>query len=148
MKRPGIAVKAYIVARGRLFIVKRIPDDVHYAGKWDIPGGRLAEGEDPFDGLKRETREETGLEVEILLPIDVQHFTRDDGQKITMIIFLCRPLTDKVALSKEHTEYRWADIKDGSTIPAWLAPTTERLFRYGLDGFVADSNLHRKPFNL
>jgi 8-oxo-dGTP diphosphatase len=32
-------------------------------GFWDIPGGFLAEAEDPLDGLRREYREETGLEI-------------------------------------------------------------------------------------
>ena len=34
------------------------------AGYWDLPGGFLEEGEEPLDGLRREFREETGLEVE------------------------------------------------------------------------------------
>jgi len=35
------------------------------AGLWDIPGGFLQENEHPHDGLRRELREETGLEIEI-----------------------------------------------------------------------------------
>ena len=33
-------------------------------GYWDVPGGFLEEGEEPLVGLRRELREETGLEIE------------------------------------------------------------------------------------
>lgn len=117
--------------------MKRRVDEVHYAGKWDIPGGRLEIGESPFDGLKRETKEETNLDIEILLPIGIQHFTRDDGQKITMIIFLCKPLTDNLEMSKEqHTEYKWVDVTKIVDHPSWLVSTSENFIKYDLDKFV------------
>lgn len=47
---------------GRVLLVRRAHDP--YGGKWDVPGGFLEEGEAPLDGLRRELREETGLEVE------------------------------------------------------------------------------------
>lgn len=48
---------------GRVLLARRRyePD----AGRWDVPGGFLEEGEDPLAGLRRELREETGLEIEV-----------------------------------------------------------------------------------
>lgn len=47
---------------GRLMLVRRAVEP--RKGKWDTPGGFLEEGEAPLDGLRRELREETGLEIE------------------------------------------------------------------------------------
>ncbi len=127
-----IAVKAFIVKDRKALLIKRRANDVHSPGKWDIPGGRLEPGENPLDGIRRECREEVGLDIEIVMPVEVQHFVRDDGQKITMIIFLCRPLSEEVKLSEEHTEYKWVDINSRTGFPDWLEPVLGNVMRCGL----------------
>ncbi len=49
---------------GRVLLARRAAEP--FKGYWDIPGGFLDEGEHPLDGVRRELREETGLEVEPL----------------------------------------------------------------------------------
>jgi len=107
-----LAVKSFIINNNKLLVVKRRLNDVQKPGIWEIPGGRLEIGEDPFEGLKRETKEETNLDIEIIKPLNVRHFKRDDDQIITLIIFLCKPLTKKIKLSEEHTDYDWIDLDD------------------------------------
>src|SRR3989344_5292292 len=121
------AAKAFIVKDRKLLFLKRRANDVHRPGEWDIPGGRLNPGESPFLGLQRETREETGLEIEIQAPLDVHYFTRDDGQKITLIIFLCKLSGGEIKLSEEHTEYKWVDLENPKDdFPNWLHKVIDR----------------------
>ena len=47
----------------RLLLVRRAAPVQR--GKWDLPGGFLEEGEHPEDAVRREVREETGLDVEL-----------------------------------------------------------------------------------
>jgi NAD+ diphosphatase len=49
---------------GRVLLARRAHEP--FKGRWDLPGGFLEEGEHPLDALRRELREETGLEVEPL----------------------------------------------------------------------------------
>lgn len=130
-----LAVKACIVHEGQLLLIQRRPTDVHAPNTWDIPGGRLDWGEDPYEGLRRETREEVTLEIEIKFPLDVQYFTRDDGQRITMLIFLCAPQTTQVRLSEEHTAYLWVPLAAApEQFPEWLRRVVERVRKvYDLD---------------
>ena len=56
------AAQALVERDGRVLLGRRVFDPG--VGLWDVPGGFLEEAEPPLDGLRRELREETGLEVE------------------------------------------------------------------------------------
>ena len=127
------AAKALIIKDKKALILKRRPNDVHKPGKWDIPGGRLEKGENPHDGLKREVKEEAKMDINIILPVEVQHFFRDDGQKIALTIFLCTTQSDNITLSEEHTEYKWLDLEtESDQFPDWLKTTIEKINKHEL----------------
>jgi len=55
---------------GRILLVKHEPErGGFWQGKWICPGGKLELGETIGDGIKREVKEETGLEIELIKPL-------------------------------------------------------------------------------
>jgi 8-oxo-dGTP diphosphatase len=69
-ERPSVHVVAGALfdERGRVLLAQR-PEGKHMAGGWEFPGGKVEPGEEPFDGLRRELREEIGIEVAIARPL-------------------------------------------------------------------------------
>ena len=112
MQEFRVAVKALILDKdNNLLLVRRSKKDKIAAGEWEVPGGRLEIGESPFEGLKRETKEETAIDIEIEQPVNVRHFTNSDNVIITMIIFKCKALCKNVMFEdKELEEFSWETI--------------------------------------
>jgi mutator protein MutT len=60
---PQLGVGAIVVHDGELLMVRRAHDPAK--GLWSLPGGRVESGEYIADAIKREVKEETGLDVDV-----------------------------------------------------------------------------------
>ncbi len=89
-------------------------------GEWELMYGRIDQHEDLFTALRREVKEETGLEgfaIERLLR--VWHFYRGEQKAETEIhglTFHCLIQTQDVKLSTEHAEYRWVNPEEALSL--------------------------------
>src|SRR5690606_21783037 len=64
-------------------LIARRPDHVHQGGLWEFPGGKLEDGEQRFDGLVRELREELGITVTQARPLlDIRHDYTDKSVRL------------------------------------------------------------------
>jgi 8-oxo-dGTP diphosphatase len=63
-----VVAAALYDAAGRILIAER-PAGKHMAGRWEFPGGKVAAGEDEPTALRRELREELGIEVTHAVPL-------------------------------------------------------------------------------
>lgn len=68
--KPDIRVVAAALydAQGRVLIADR-PPGKHMAGRWEFPGGKIADGETQSEALVRELREELGVTVRTAHPM-------------------------------------------------------------------------------
>ena len=64
-RRPLIDVSVALLWREGRFLVAKRPSEGLLGGLWELPGGKWERGEDAEAALRRELREELGLEVEI-----------------------------------------------------------------------------------
>ena len=76
-----VAVGALIFDHDKVLLGKHVPERKGFwAGKWICPGGRLEPGETIKEGVTREVKEETNLDVELmgfLLTFDRQYTEKD-----------------------------------------------------------------------
>jgi 8-oxo-dGTP diphosphatase len=99
---------ALCVDNGRVLLARRAHPP--FEGFWDIPGGFLDEGEDPLDGLCRELREETGLEVEPqrFLGIWMDRYGGDSTAEATLNLYwTARVVGGDAAPADDVSELRW-----------------------------------------
>jgi 8-oxo-dGTP diphosphatase len=99
---------ALCVDDGRVLLARRAHPP--FEGFWDIPGGFLEEGEDPLDGLRRELKEETGLEVEPqrFLGIWMDRYGGDSTAKATLNLYwTARVVGGEAAPADDVAELRW-----------------------------------------
>ena len=85
MSGPRLAVRAVIVEAGRLLLVNAYPGEE--SDLWCAPGGGVERGTSIEENLRREVREETGLEIVPgrLLAVSEFHYPADGFHQVDLI---------------------------------------------------------------
>ena len=114
-----IAGKAFIKHNGKILVLRESSkyQDGTQTGKYDVAGGRLKPGENFLEALKREVKEETGLDIEIGKPFFVEEWRPEvNGEKWQIIatFFECTPKLEpnedpRIKLGKDHNHFKWID---------------------------------------
>ena len=91
---------------------------------WEYPGGEIENGETIIDGLKREIKEESGIDVEVANVVGIYSNTKKkkgfNGVKviptIVTIDFICRYVSGKLTMSNESDDVRWFAIEEAGKL--------------------------------
>ena len=88
---------------GRILVCSR-PAGKHMAGKWEFPGGKIEPGETAEACIRREIREELGMEIAVGPVLTVME--HDYGVKYVRVTFFLA-VSDDVPSAKDHQGFRW-----------------------------------------
>ncbi len=117
-----IAAKALITNGHQILLLREAASDIEatQVGNYQVPGGRIEPGELFFDGLKREVKEETGLNVTIGQPAFVREWfptIRGQANHIIAVFVACTTTSTEVKLSSEHDDFVWVDARTIENYP-------------------------------
>jgi len=117
--------------RGELLLIKRADN-----GCWGFVEGGILFGEKPEDAMKREIKEEVGLDVNFIIPIIPVSWTFEKENKkehIVAMVYLCYvPLENLKTNPTEVTDYRWVTYNAMHSLKVELNTKEERLC-YGFE---------------
>ncbi len=113
--QPIVGVGAVILSQGKLLMEKRGNEPAK--GKWSIPGGVVELGERLEDAVIRETKEETGLDVEAPHLIDVVYqVDLDEKGKVKyhfiIVDYLVKIKSGEPKADSDADELRWVALEE------------------------------------
>ena len=108
--RPLLGVGALIFSGGTILLVERGKEPLK--GYWSLPGGLVEVGEKLEDAIRREVREETGLEIEALSMFEIFERIMRDGEDrpeyhYVLIDYLCRPAGGELRAASDVSNTAW-----------------------------------------
>lgn len=120
--QPLIGLGAIVWKDGKVLMVQR--GRPPRQGIWSLPGGLQMLGETVVDGIRREIREETGIEIDLLGLVEVvDSVQRDPSDRVlyhfTIIDYAARWRSGEAVAGDDAAAVAWIDPADLHRLETW-----------------------------
>jgi len=112
--RTVIVSAALIIEQGRILVTQRKEESSHGL-LWEFPGGKVKEGEDPREALRRELREELDVEAEVGTIFDAVFYSYPE-YPILLLVYRCQIGKGSLKPIGCH-DLRWVRLKELLELP-------------------------------
>lgn len=117
----GVGVGAAIFNdKGEVFITLRGKEAKNEQGKWEIPGGSVEYGETFEEAVKREIKEEHGIEIKIIELLGIcDHIIPDEHQHWVSPTYICKIIKGKPKILEPNKceQVGWFSIDEAAKLP-------------------------------
>jgi mutator protein MutT len=115
----AVEVVAAVVERDGRYLITRRLEGTHLAGLWEFPGGKILPGEQPENALRRELKEELGVDAAVGELIQTVDWTYPE-KSVRLLFFRCALAGEPTPL--EGQEMRWVAA---AALPSYSFPDAD-----------------------
>ena len=111
-----LSVRAVIIEDGKALLLKRGNGRPSILGKYELPGGKLAYGEQPEDALRRYLHNDAGLHIQSSKLFDAVTYIDYDDREIQygVMVYLVTLSAQRhpMKLSGNYSKYKWQSVSN------------------------------------
>ena len=127
-----LGVAACLVEKNKILLVKEGKGPQN--GLWGLPKGSVDEGELPQLAIKRELREECGIDVEVLGLVGLRECLIKETPAIFMA-YLVNSINPVIEIDNDEiTDYGWFEIEDFQSL-SWISEAMEELAKKAVTNY-------------
>lgn len=106
-----ISVRVFIEHAGSVLLFRRAVGRARIVGQYELPGGKVLEGEQPEDALRRHLHDDAGLEAQSVELVDAVTYTDHDARDVQYVVIVYRamytPAHHTIHLGSKYNKYSW-----------------------------------------
>jgi len=105
-----VIVTAGVVIEGEKLLVTQRKEDSSHGLLWEFPGGKVKDGEEPREALRRELKEELDIEVDVGMIFEAVYYPYPE-YPILLLAYHCR-IDKGVPTPLGCHDLRWVNLKE------------------------------------